>query len=67
MCLHTAPYFWCHLLPQLREEAEQETAKLTPGFKKIAAKLEKFIEQNAGEQQVPLNTHFSCVCELRSL
>ena len=54
MCLHTAPYFWCHLLPQLREEAEQETAKLTPGFKKIAAKLEKFIEQNAGEQQVPL-------------
>ena len=52
---HTAPRLGgvsCRLLPQVRTEAETETAKLTPGFKQIAAKLEAFIEENAGEQKV---------------
>ena len=44
----------------MRTEAEQETAKLTPGFKQIAQKLEKFIEQNAGEQQVCLQSIVFC-------
>ena len=40
------------LFAQVRSEAEQETAKLTPGFRQIASKLETFIEENAGEQKV---------------
>jgi len=38
-------------LSNVRSEAEQETAKLTPGFRQIASKLETFIEENAGEQK----------------